>query len=67
MRPKYDHFRPVLAEHDKKAKAHEKKDKEITKEANLRLEESNKFLNTEDHGYIQLDEDNDRERTLKVS
>ena len=33
----------------------------------MRLEETSKYLNTEDNGYIQLDEDNDRERTLKVS
>lgn len=33
----------------------------------MRLEEQNRFLNTEDSGYIQVDEDNDRERTLKVS
>jgi hypothetical protein len=66
MKPTYDHFRPVIAEHDKKAKAHERKDRELKTEATLRLEEANKYLNTEDHGYIQLDEENDRERTLKV-
>ena len=67
MKPQYDHFKPVLAEHDKKAHAMAKKTKELTTEAGLRLEEANKYLNTEDHGYIQVDEDNDRERTLKVS
>ena len=67
MKPKYDHFRPVQAEHDKKAHAMVRKNKELGTEANLRLEETNKYLNTEDHGYIQLDEENDRERTLKVS
>ena len=55
MKPKYDHFRPVLAEHDKKAHAMARKTKELGTEANLRLEETNKYLNTEDHGYIQLD------------
>ena len=44
-----------------------RKSKELNTEANKRLEETNKNLNTEDHGYIQVDEDNDRERTLKVS
>ena len=52
MKPKYDHFRPVLAEHDKKSRAFEKKDKELKEEASLRLEEQNKYLNTEEQGYI---------------
>ena len=67
MKPQYDHFRPVLAEHDKKAKAQVKKSKELNSEAKLRLEETNQYFNTEEHGYIQTDEANDRERTLKVS
>ena len=67
MKPKYDHFRPVQAAHDKKTKAFEKKTKELNSEANTRLEETDKYLNTEDTGYIQVDEDNDRERSLKVS
>lgn len=48
-------------------KALSSKSKVLNSEAHLRLQEQNQFFNTEDHGYIQVDEDNDRERTLKVS
>jgi len=43
------------------------KSKVLNSEAHLRLQEQNQFFNTEDKGYIRVDEDNDRERTLKVS
>lgn len=43
------------------------KNKELEKELSHRLGGQNQFYNTEDYGYIQLDEDNDRERTLKVT
>ena len=42
------------------------KNKVLNTESRLRLNEQNQFLNTEDHGYLQVEDDNDRERTLKV-
>jgi len=38
----------------------------LSEEMRKRLNEQENFFNTEENGYIELDEDNDRERTLKV-
>jgi len=52
MKPEYDHFRPLVPQHDKKARAQLAKNKVLNQETRLRLKEQNQFLNTEDHGYL---------------
>lgn len=58
--------KPITATSDKKMKAKLKKNKIISDETKLRLQEQRDYFNTEEAGFIEVDEDNDRERTLKV-
>ena len=58
--------KPITANSDKKAKAHLKTTKILKDETNLRLQEQRDYFNTEEAGYLEVDSDNDRERTLKV-
>ncbi len=50
---------------DKKLNAELKKTEVLNKEIELRLQEKNEFLNTEDKGYLEVE--TERERTLKVT
>ena len=43
-----------------------KKTTVLKDEGDSRLQEQSSYFNTEEHGYIQTEEDKDRERTLKV-
>ena len=38
----------------------------LNEEATTRLKEQSSYFNTEEAGYMQVDDDNDRERTLKI-
>ena len=51
---------------DKKVKALLSRTTVLNDEAGSRLKEQHSYFNTEEAGYLQVDEDNDREKTLKV-
>lgn len=56
----------LMPSKDKKMRAVLKKTNEITEEMKLRLQEQRDYFNTEEQGYLEVDSDNDRERTLKI-
>jgi hypothetical protein len=58
--------KPIMASTDKKMRATIKKNKIINDETKLRLQEQRDYFNTEEAGFIEVDSDNERERTLKV-
>jgi hypothetical protein len=62
----YEKFKPIAGHKDKKVNALLKKTNLLQDEGDTRLKEQSNYFNTEDYGYIQTEEDNDRERTLKV-
>jgi len=66
MNKNYDKYRPIAGHKDKKVNAILRKTTVLKDEGDTRLKEQSSYFNTEDHGYIQTEEDNDRERTLKV-
>ena len=63
---KYIHNKSVLAHSDKKMKASLEKSKVLKDEMNKRLHEQSDYFNTEEQGFLEVDSDNDLERTLKV-
>ena len=66
MNKNYDQYKPIAGHKDKKVHAILKKTTVLKDEGDARLKEQSSYFNTEDNGYIQTEEDNDRERTLKV-
>jgi len=66
MNKNYDQYKPIAGHKDKKVHAILKKTTVLKDEGDARLKEQSSYFNTEENGYIQTEEDNDRERTLKV-
>ena len=51
---------------DKKVKAMLQQNHVLAREMRQRLHDRSEFMNTEQAGFLEVDSDNDRERTLKV-
>ena len=56
----------IAGKRDKKMNAVLSKTKVLNDEMKQRLQEQSEYFNTEEAGYLEVDSDNDRERTLKV-
>ena len=57
---------PLPAAKDKKMKAFLQKNQMLQTEMKQRLTDYGEYFNTEKAGYLDVDSDNERERTLKV-